>query len=124
MSNYQVHCFRGNSDPHYLTLARLPTDEVTHSIHCFYEVFPPFTSIDQSLVLKIPGVVILNTVCSLIAIQYDCSSDSNDRHFDHSANHSVGCGFRKQLFSSLPSNNNDSRLDQFSSEYNMPQAPY
>lgn len=103
----------GNSDPHYLTLARLPCDKACHSIHCFYEVFPPFTSIDRSLVLKIPGVVILNTVCSLIAIRYDCTSD-NHHQFDHSIEHSVGCGFRKQSFSSVSTSNGESRLDQFS----------
>lgn len=78
-------------------------------------MFPPFTSIDRSLVLKIPGVVILNTVCSLIAIRYDCTNKSHHQ-FDHIAKHSVGCGFRKQSFSSVSSNNSESRLDQFSSE--------
>ena len=79
-------------------------------------MFPPFTSINRSLVLKIPGVVILNTVCSLIAIRYDCTGDSQD-HFDHSVKHSTGCGFRKQSFSSVSSSNGESRLDQFSSKY-------
>lgn len=105
----------GNSDPHYLTLAKPPSDKVSHSIHCFYEVFPPFTSIDRSLVLKIPGVVILNTVCSLIAIRYDCTEDGCSQYqFNHSIQHSVGCGFRKQSFSFVSSNNTESRLDQFS----------
>ena len=60
--------------------------------------------------------MILNTVCSLIAIRYDCT-DNPPHHFDQ---HSVGCGFRKQLFSSISPSSTESRLDQFSSEACIP----
>ncbi|XP_065919750.1 uncharacterized protein [Dysidea avara] len=103
-----------NSDPHYLTLVQLPCKEgSSHSVHCFYEVLPPFTSIDPLLVLKIPGVVILNSMCSLTAIRYDCTDNGTDNEHKNIAQCSTGCGLRKQIFSTL-SNSSEPRLDQFS----------
>jgi len=106
--------FSDNPDPHYLTLVRLPCkDQLNHSVHCFYEVLPPFTSIDPSLVLKIPGVVILNSMCSLTAIRYDLA-DKTGPDKEHKSL-SQGCALRKQIFS-ISLNSNEARLDQFSSE--------
>jgi len=114
--NYSTVLHSDNSDPHYLTLVRLPCKEgSSHSVHCFYEVLPPFTSIDPSLVLKIPGVVILNSMCSLTAIRYDYNENGPDSEHKSSAQYSTGCGLRKQIFSTL-SDSNEPRLDQLSSE--------